>query len=410
MDGKNARIVASWRGNYKARRAVIAPAAAGNVLIFSDSFTQEQHMSTEKHTALYGWHVARGAKIVPFAGYAMPVQYEDGIVKEHLWTREHAGLFDVSHMGQVLVHGADVAASLERLLPVDLQGLAVGQQRYALLMNAQGGIDDDLMLTRRAEDFYVVVNAACKDADFAKLRAGLPDCEVSWWQARSLLALQGPEAVEVLATIEPAVRDLTFMHGGEFTLLGIPCWVSRSGYTGEDGYEISVPDDRAAVLADLLCKDPRVKPVGLGARDSLRLEAGLCLYGNDIDATTTPIEASLIWAIQKVRRPGGERAGGYPGADVVGEQIENGAPRKRVGLAIDGRAPVRAHTELYLGAEKVGEVTSGGFGATLNAPIAMGYVQAAHAAVGTKLVAKVRGKDVAVEVVAMPFVKKDYKK
>lgn len=367
-------------------------------------------MSTEKHTALYGWHVARGAKIVPFAGYAMPVQYEDGIVKEHLWTREHAGLFDVSHMGQVLVHGADVAASLERLLPVDLQGLAVGQQRYALLMNAQGGIDDDLMLTRRAEDFYVVVNAACKDADFAKLRAGLPDCEVSWWQARSLLALQGPEAVEVLATIEPAVRDLTFMHGGEFTLLGIPCWVSRSGYTGEDGYEISVPDDRAAVLADLLCKDPRVKPVGLGARDSLRLEAGLCLYGNDIDATTTPIEASLIWAIQKVRRPGGERAGGYPGADVVGEQIENGAPRKRVGLAIDGRAPVRGHTELYLGAEKVGEVTSGGFGATLNAPIAMGYVQAAHAAVGTKLVAKVRGKDVAVEVVAMPFVKKDYKK
>ena len=340
-------------------------------------------MSTEKHTALYGWHVARGAKIVPFAGYAMPVQYEDGIVKEHLWTREHAGLFDVSHMGQVLVHGADVAASLERLLPVDLQGLAVGQQRYALLMNAQGGIDDDLMLTRRAEDFYVVVNAACKDADFAKLRAGLPDCEV---------------------------RDLTFVHGGEFTLLGIPCWVSRSGYTGEDGYEISVPDDRAAVLADLLCKDPRVKPVGLGARDSLRLEAGLCLYGNDIDATTTPIEASLIWAIQKVRRPGGERAGGYPGADVVGEQIENGAPRKRVGLAIDGRAPVRAHTELYLGAEKVGEVTSGGFGATLNAPIAMGYVQAAHAAVGTKLVAKVRGKDVAVEVVAMPFVKKDYKK
>ena len=214
----------------------------------------------------------------------------------------------------------------------------------------------------------------------------------------------------MLAAIEPAVRDLTFMHGGEFTLLGIPCWVSRSGYTGEDGYEISVPDDRAAVLADLLCKDPRVKPVGLGARDSLRLEAGLCLYGNDIDATTTPIEASLIWAIQKVRRPGGERAGGYPGADIVGEQIENGAPRKRVGLAIDGRAPVRAHTELYLGEEKVGEVTSGGFGATLNAPIAMGYVQAAHAAVGTKLVAKVRGKDVAVEIVAMPFVKKDYKK
>ena len=367
-------------------------------------------MSTEKHTALYDWHVARGAKIVPFAGYAMPVQYEEGIVKEHLWTREHAGLFDVSHMGQVLVRGADVAARLERLLPVDLQGLAVNQQRYALLMNAQGGIDDDLMLTRRADDFYVVVNAACKDADFAKLQAGLPDCEVAWWPERALLALQGPEAVDVLAAIEPAVRELTFMHGGEYTLLGAKCWVSRSGYTGEDGYEISVPNDHAAKLADALCADARVKPIGLGARDSLRLEAGLCLYGNDIDAGTSPIEASLIWAIQKVRRPGGERAGGYPGADVVGQHIENGASRKRVGLTIDGRAPVRAHTELFVGDEKIGEVTSGGFGATINAPIAMGYVRTDLAAVGTKLVAKVRGKDVAVEVVAMPFVKKDYKK
>ena len=264
-------------------------------------------MSTEKRTALYDWHVAHGAKIVPFAGYSMPVQYAEGIVKEHLWTREHAGLFDVSHMGQLFVSGADVAISLERLLPVDLHGLEVNQQRYALLMNAQGGIDDDLMLTRRANDFYVVVNAACKDADFAKLQAGLPDCKVEWWPERALLALQGPEAVEVLAAIEPKVRDLTFMHGGAFTLLGAECWVSRSGYTGEDGYEISVPNDKVVAFADALCSDARVKPIGLGARDSLRLEAGLCLYGNDIDTTTSPIEASLIWAIQKVRRPGDDR-------------------------------------------------------------------------------------------------------
>lgn len=367
-------------------------------------------MSTEKRTALYDWHVAHGAKIVPFAGYSMPVQYAEGIVKEHLWTREHAGLFDVSHMGQLFVSGADAAGSLERLLPVDLHGLEVNQQRYALLMNAQGGIDDDLMLTRRANDFYVVVNAACKDADFAKLQAGLLDCKVEWWPERALLALQGPEAVEVLAAIEPKVRDLTFMHGGAFTLLGAECWVSRSGYTGEDGYEISVPNDKVVAFADALCSDARVKPIGLGARDSLRLEAGLCLYGNDIDTTTSPIEASLIWAIQKVRRPGGDRAGGYPGADIVARHIEAGASRKRVGFSIEGRAPVRAHTDVYHNGEKVGTITSGGFGATVNAPVAMGYVRTDLAAVGTKLTAKVRDKDVPIEIVAMPFVKKDYKK
>ncbi|MDO5090450.1 MAG: glycine cleavage system aminomethyltransferase GcvT [Cardiobacteriaceae bacterium] len=365
---------------------------------------------SELKTALFDWHVAQGAKMVPFAGYAMPVQYAGGIVKEHGHTREAAGLFDVSHMGQVIVRGENVAAALERLLPVDLQGLAVGQQRYAFFTNAQGGIDDDLMLTRREDDFYVVVNAACKEADFAALQQGLPDCEVAWWADRALLALQGPEAVAVLSALNPAVADLAFMRGGEFALLGEKCWVSRSGYTGEDGFEISVANSAAVKLADALLADARVKPIGLGARDSLRLEAGLCLYGNDIDVKTTPIEAGLLWAIQKVRRPGGERAGGYPGAGVIGAQIENGATRKRVGLAIDGRVPVRAHTELFLNDEQVGEVTSGGFGASVNAPIAMGYVRTDLAAVGTKLVAKVRGKDVAVEVVAMPFVKKDYKK
>ena len=365
---------------------------------------------SELKTALYDWHVAQGAKMVPFAGYAMPVQYADGIVKEHGHTRSAAGLFDVSHMGQVIVTGDNVAAALERLLPVDLQSLVVGQQRYAFFTNDQGGIEDDLMLTRRENDFYVVVNAACKEADFARLQQGLPDCKVQWWADRALLALQGPEAVAVLSALNPQVADLTFMRGGEFELLGEKCWVSRTGYTGEDGFEISVSNQAAAKLADALLADARVRPVGLGARDSLRLEAGLCLYGSDIDTQTTPVEAGLLWAIQKVRRPGGERAGGYPGADIIGAQIENGAPRKRVGFAIDGRVPVRAHTELFLQDEKVGEVTSGGFGTSVNAPVAMGYVRSDLAAAGTKLVAKVRGKDVAVEVVAMPFIKKDYKK
>ena len=364
----------------------------------------------ELKTALHDWHVAQGAKMVPFAGYSMPVQYADGIVKEHVHARRQAGLFDVSHMGQVIVRGEDAAAALERLLPVDVQSLAVGQQRYAFFTNAQGGIEDDLMLTRRENDFYVVVNAACKEADFARLQQGLPTCEVSWWAQRSLLALQGPAAVDVLSALNPDVAALTFMHGGAFELGGESCWVSRTGYTGEDGFEISVADEAAVRLAGRLLQDGRVKPVGLGARDSLRLEAGLCLYGSDIDATTTPVEAGLLWAIQKVRRPGGERAGGYPGAHVIAAQIDNGVERKRVGLAVDGRVPVRAHTELYLGEAKVGEVTSGGFGASVNAPVAMGYVRSDLAVLGTKLVARVRGKDVAMEVVALPFVPLGYKR
>lgn len=369
-------------------------------------------MADLAHTALYDWHVAQGAKMVAFAGYEMPVQYAAGIVQEHQWTRTHAGLFDVSHMGQMLIRGGDVPSALERLLPVDVQELVVGQQRYALLTNQQGTIDDDLMLTRREDDFYVVVNAACKQADFVKLEAGLAGCQVQWWDERALLALQGPEAVSVLAALNPQVADLRFMHGAVFDLLGASCWVSRSGYTGEDGFELSVPNDIAVALADRLISDERVKPVGLGARDSLRLEAGLCLYGNDIDTTTTPVEAGLLWSIQKVRRPGGARAGGYPGAEVIAGQIEHGAARKRVGLRVAGRVPVRAGAKIEdLDGKTVGKVTSGGFAATLNAPIAMAYLDSDVAnADPDDLFAMVRNNALKVSVTPLPFVAKDYKK
>lgn len=369
-------------------------------------------MADLARTALYDWHVVQGAKMVAFAGYEMPVQYAAGIVQEHQWTRTHAGLFDVSHMGQMLIRGADAPAALERLLPVDVQELAVGQQRYALLTNQQGMIDDDLMLTRREDDFYVVVNAACKQADFAKLEAGLAGCQVQWWDDRALLALQGPEAVAVLSALNPQIADLRFMHGAAFDLLGASCWVSRSGYTGEDGFELSVPNDIAVALADQLISDERVKPVGLGARDSLRLEAGLCLYGNDIDTTTTPVEAGLLWSIQKVRRPGGARAGGYPGAEVIAGQINHGVSRKRVGLRVAGRVPVRAGAKIEdLDGKTVGKVTSGGFAATLNAPVAMAYLDSDVAdADPDDLFAMVRNNAIKVSVAPLPFVAKDYKK
>lgn len=363
-----------------------------------------------KKTALHDWHIKQGAKMVDFARYSMPVQYPEGIMKEHLHTRAQAGLFDVSHMGQILITGQQVAQSLERLLPADLLELEQGQQRYSVLTNAQGTIDDDLMLTKRAQDFYVVVNAACKESDFEKLVQGLPDCQVSWWQDRALLALQGPLAVEVLSKLAPEVAELAFMRGAEVTLLGEKCWVSRSGYTGEDGFEISLPNHIAEAFADRLLEDARVKPIGLGARDSLRLEAGLCLYGNDIDTTTTPIEAGLLWSIQKTRRPQGERAGGYVGAEVIGAQIESGALRKRVGLEVAGRLPVRAHTPIFVEDKQVGEVSSGGFAPSVDAPVAMGYVDSEFAAVGTALKAKVRDKWIDLTVVRLPFIKKSYQK
>ncbi len=368
-------------------------------------------MINQRRTALYDWHIAQGAKMVPFAGYAMPVQYAEGIVKEHLWTRSQASLFDVSHMGQILIRGEDVAQALERLLPADLQILMPGQLRYSFLTNEQGTIEDDLMVTRRNNDFYLVVNAACKEADFHIIHSALPNYDVHWWLKRALLALQGPKAVEVLSAFHPDIASLTFMHSASFTIMGELCWVSRSGYTGEDGFEISLPNDMATVFADALLAHDAVKPAGLGARDSLRLEAGLCLYGNDIDTTTTPIEAGLLWAIQRSRRPNGERAGGYPGADIIGQQINAGVQRQRVGLRIEGRVPVRAHTLLKnMEGKQVGEVTSGGFVAQLNAPVAMAYVDKPYDVIGTKLTAIVRRKDISVEVVSMPFITKDYKK
>lgn len=368
-------------------------------------------MSQAKRTALYDWHLAQGARMVDFAGYAMPVQYGSGIVKEHQWTRAHAGLFDVSHMGQIRIAGEDVAGQLETLMPMDFQALALGQLRYSLLLNAQATIEDDLMVTRRAEDWYLVVNASRKEEDMARLQTAFAAGACRWWQGRSLLALQGPEAVAILSEINPQVAELKFMRAAEVELLGEMCWVSRSGYTGEDGFEISLPDTLAVRFAEKLCADARVQPIGLGARDSLRLEAGLCLYGQDIDDTTTPIEAGLGWAIQKSRRPDGERAGGYPGAEILTRQYGEGAARVRVGLQVDGRLPVRAHTAL-LDADgyEIGQVSSGGFAPSLNAPVAMGYVSQAQAAVGNTLWAEVRGKRVALTVVTLPFVKKDYKK
>ncbi len=372
-----------------------------------------------KTTPLHGLHIELGARMVPFAGYDMPVQYPMGVMKEHLHTRAQAGLFDVSHMGQMVLRPrsgdvADAARALERLVPVDILGLGEGRQRYALFTNAQGGILDDLMVTNRGDHLFLVVNAACKDADEAHLRLTLFDaCHIERLDGRALLALQGPAAGAVLEAMAPESAAMRFMDVRALTLAGADCIVSRSGYSGEDGFEISVPDEAAADLARALLAHEAVEPIGLGARDSLRLEAGLCLYGSDLDITTSPVEAALEWAVQKVRRPGGEREGGFPGADRILNEFAGGASRRRVGLLPEGRAPVRGGAALYAGgndAEPVGAVTSGGFGPSLNGPMAMGYVPAALAATGTRLFADVRGKRLPVAVADMPFVKPNYKR
>jgi aminomethyltransferase len=363
------------------------------------------------HTPLQALHLELGARMVPFAGYAMPVQYPAGLMAEHKQCRASAALFDVSHMGQVRLVGADAAAALETLVPVDVLGLAPGKQRYAFFPNAQGGLLDDLMITRPGTgaeafgDLFLVVNAGCKAADLAHLQQHIaPRCRVEPLPERALLALQGPAAVTALARLNPAVAELVFMTGGTYTLGGAECFVTRSGYTGEDGFEISVHQDQAVALARALLAQPEVLPAGLGARDTLRLEAGLCLYGHDIDTTTSPIEAGLTWAIQKVRRPEGARAGGYPGAEVVGTQLTQGASRKRVGLVGLERAPVREGTALFAAdGTPLGTVTSGTLGPSVNTPIAMAYVPAAHAAVGTAVWAEVRGKKLPMKVAAMPF-------
>ena len=360
-------------------------------------------------------HLALGARMVPFAGYSMPVQYPAGLMAEHRHTRSAAGLFDVSHMGQLRLVGADAAAALESLLPVDVIDLPVGKQRYGLLLDEQGGILDDLMFVNRGSDIFVIVNGACKVADIAHIQARIGTrCQVIPMPERALLALQGPQAVTALSRLAPGVEKLVFMTGGNFTVQAggqaIEVYLTRSGYTGEDGFEISVHESQAQALADALLAQPEVKPIGLGARNSLRLEAGLPLYGNDIDTSTTPVEACLSWAIQKVRRSAGARAGGFPGADKILAQLAgSGVARKRVGLIALERVPVREHTELQNAeGQRLGEVTSGLLGPTIDQPIAMGYVPSEYAAIGTRVNAIVRGKPVPMEVVAMPFVPTNY--
>ena len=368
-------------------------------------------------TPLHALHLELGARMVPFAGYSMPVQYPAGLVAEHHHTRCAAGLFDVSHMGQLRLVGADAAAAFESLMPVDVIDLPVGKQRYGLLLNIEGGIIDDLMFVNRGEDIFVIVNGACKAGDIAHIQERIgARCQVIPMPEKALLALQGPQAVSALSRLAPGVEQLVFMTGGTFEVAcgaqAVSCFVTRSGYTGEDGFEISVDDTHAELLARTLLAQAEVKPVGLGARNSLRLEAGLCLYGNDIDDTPTPVDGGLNWAMQKVRRTGGARAGGFPGATKVLAQL-NGTPgaltRRRVGLIALERIPVREHTELQsaVGA-RIGEVTSGLLGPTIDKPVAMGYVAAEYAQLGTRINAIVRGKPVPMEVVAMPFVATHY--
>jgi len=366
-------------------------------------------------TPLYALHQELGARLVPFAGYAMPVQYPAGLMAEHRHTRTAAGLFDVSHMGQLRVSAsnpANAALALESLMPVDMLGLAPHRQRYGLLLNDAGGILDDLMAVNRGDHFFIIVNGACKAADLAHIQARIgARCTVTPLPNQALLALQGPQAVTALARIVPGVERLIFMTGGNFTWQGTSLYVTRSGYTGEDGFEISLPAIEAEALARALLAQPEVKPIGLGARNSLRLEAGLCLYGNDIDATTTPVEAGLTWAIQKVRRRGGERSGGFPGADKVLAQLtgDEKPERLRVGLVAQDKTPVRELAPLTDAAgNAIGHVTSGLPSPTLGQPIAMGYVTATHVAIGTEVFASVRGRAIPLRVTAMPFVPTRY--
>ena len=363
-------------------------------------------------TPLHDLHVALAARMVPFAGYSMPVQYPAGLMAEHLHTRTAAGLFDVSHMGQLRLEGPDAAAAFESLMPVDVMDLAVGKQRYGLLLNDAGGIMDDLMFFNTGSSIFIIVNGACKAVDIAHIQQKIgARCKVIPMPEMALLALQGPQAVAALSRLAPGVEKLVFMTGERFDVAGCDCFLTRSGYTGEDGFEISVHADQAEKLARALLAQAEVKPVGLGARNSLRLEAGLCLYGNDIDATTTPVEASLNWAIQKVRRTGGARAGGFPGSEKILSQLSNPntLTRKRVGLMALERIPVRDHTALHaLSGELIGEVTSGLLGPSINQPVAMGYVGPEFASIGTKLHAMVRGKPVLMQVTAMPFVANNY--
>lgn len=363
-----------------------------------------------KHTPLYGLHERLGAKLVPFAGYVMPVSYPLGIMKEHLHTRSKAGLFDVSHMGQVMISGKGAAQQLETLVPIDLEALAIGQQSYALFTNESGGVIDDLMITRLSDDkFFLVVNADCKARDLAHLREKLKGLEILYMEDYALLALQGPTAKDVISAYIPDLQSLAFMQGRDAEIGGIKVYINRSGYSGEDGFEISVAATDAESLASLLLAHDDVEAVGLGARDSLRLEAGLCLYGHELNDEITPIEAGLSWSISKSRRTGGVKQGGFPGAEIILEQMQNGVSRKRVGLLVEGRIPVRDGAELTtIDGEQIGRVSSGGFSPSLGAPIALAFVAKNCAVPGQKLMAIVRNKSIPVELCALPFVTQRY--
>jgi len=380
---------------------------------------ERDRMSELRRTALYDLHLELGARMVPFAGYEMPVQYKLGVMKEHLHCRTAAGLFDVSHMGQLILrpksgHGPDAATALERLVPVSLLGLQQGRQRYAMFTNDDGGILDDLMVANRCDHLFLVVNAACKADDIAHLSAHLgEDCTVEEITDRCLLALQGPEAERVLDALAPGAATMLFMDVAVIDSAFGALWVSRSGYTGEDGFEISVRDSRAEDLARALIAEDAVAPIGLGARDSLRLEAGLCLYGHDIDTTTSPVEAGLSWAIQKTRRTGGDREGGFPGAARILSELEDGPSRLRVGLLPQTRAPMRESTPLFAAedsAAQIGAVTSGAFGPCVEAPVSMGYLPVDLSTAGTTIWGEVRGKRLPAEVVALPFRPATYKR
>lgn len=389
------------------------PALTGSVVPHGP-FYEESNMSTESllTTPLHALHRELGAKMVPFAGYDMPVQYPAGVMKEHLHTRAQAGLFDVSHMGQIRLTGADAAKALETLVPVDIVDLPVGMQRYAMFTNETGGILDDLMVANLGNDqLMLVVNAACKNQDLAHLCTHLAGhCKIEpLFEERALLALQGPAAVTVLARLAPEVATMTFMQFATVTLMDVTCYVSRSGYTGEDGYEISVPSGKAEALARRLLEEPEVAPIGLGARDSLRLEAGLCLYGHDMNTDTSPIQASLLWAISRVRRADGARAGGFPGAEQIFAQQQAGVDRKRVGLLPQERTPVREGTQIVDAEDNViGTVCSGGFGPSLGGPLAMAYLDSPYTALDTSVWAMVRGKKIPMLVAKMPFVAQRY--
>jgi aminomethyltransferase len=375
--------------------------------LVSDTYNNPDEVAEIGTLPLDAWHRAQGARMVEFAGYHMPIQYE-GIIAEHLWTRESAGLFDVSHMGQLLLLGEGLDAAVEAVLPIDLSTLELGMQRYSLLLDGNGGVLDDLMVSRWPDKLYLVVNGATKWDDIGHLREHLPDeITLHHLEDRALLALQGPKAAAALerhVTGEWPLSALTFMRFGHFEIDGVPAAISRSGYTGEDGFEISIPAADAEKVATLLCGEPEVEPIGLGARDSLRLEAGLPLYGHDLSPETSPIEAGLLFGINKRRRTGG----GFPGAKRILREIAEGAPRRWVGLTVEGRQPAREGAEIYVGDTHVGAVTSGGFSPSLQVPIGMGYVDAAHAAVGTPLEIDVRGKRLKATVTAMPFVPHRY--